>query len=238
MSQVQPQRAARLETRSRIVEAAARLLHEEGPAAVTTRAVADAAGVQAPAIYRLFGDKDGLLDAVAEHELARYVNDKTRAAETEDPVADLRAAWNRHIRFGLANPALFATLADPARAGRSPVAAAGLDVLRARVRRIAAIGRLRVAERRAVDLIHAAGTGAVLTLLAQPAEDRDSRLADLLYDAVMRTVLTEAPGTGTDHVSAAAVALRAAASGLPMFTTAERSLLAEWLDRLTESAKP
>jgi hypothetical protein len=38
--------------RARIIDAAARLLQEQGPAAVTTHGVAQAAGVQAPAIYR------------------------------------------------------------------------------------------------------------------------------------------------------------------------------------------
>ena len=229
MSQVQ----RRLETRSRIVEAAARLLQDQGPAAVTTRSVAQAAGVQAPAIYRLFGDKDGLLDAVAEHEFARYVTGKTAAEETDDPVADLRAAWDRHVRFGLAHPALFALLTDPERAARSPVAAAGLEVLRARVRRIAAAGRLRVPEQRAVDLIHAAGTGAVLTLLATTVQDRDPALADSLYDAVMGAVLGEAPPTTTDHALTAAVALRAAVPELAMLSPGERTLLGEWLDRMT-----
>ena len=235
MSQLQPRRTSRLQARSRIVEAATRLLHEHGQAAVTTRGVAHAAGVQAPAIYRLFGDKVGLLDAVAEHELARYVDDKTAAAETDDPVADLHAAWDRHVGFGLANPAMFTLLADPERAGLSPVAAAGLKVLRTRVHRIAATGRLRVSEQRAVDLIHAAGTGAVLTLLATAADDRDPKLADTLYDAVMRTVVTDAPTITDDHVSSAAVALRAAAPELPMLTSGERSLLIEWLDRIPAS---
>jgi len=40
---------------------------------VTTRSVALAAGVQAPTIYRLFGDKSGLLDAVVEHGFASYM---------------------------------------------------------------------------------------------------------------------------------------------------------------------
>jgi AcrR family transcriptional regulator len=234
MVEVQPRSAGRLELRARIVEAATRLLHERGPSAVTTRGVAHAAGVQAPAIYRLFGDKDGLLDAVAEHELARYVDDKTPVAETGDPVADLRAAWDHHIRFGLANPSLFTLVADPERAARSPVAAAGLDVLRSRVHRVAAAGRLRVPERRAVDLIHAAGTGAVLTLLAAPVQDRDLKLAETLYDAVMQTVLTDAPVTTTGHV-ATAVALRAVAPELAMLTPGERRLLAEWLDRIAAS---
>ena len=69
------------DTRARIVDAAARLLREAGPAAVTTRGVAEAAGLQAPAIYRLFGDKDGLLEAVAEHVLATWVDSKARTVE-------------------------------------------------------------------------------------------------------------------------------------------------------------
>ncbi|MGI3786407.1 MAG: TetR/AcrR family transcriptional regulator, partial [Janthinobacterium lividum] len=64
-------------TRARVVDVAAHLLQSEGPAAVTTRAVAEGAGVQAPTIYRLFGDKDGLLEAVAEHVMAAFVSAKT-----------------------------------------------------------------------------------------------------------------------------------------------------------------
>jgi AcrR family transcriptional regulator len=219
-------------TRTNLVEVAARLLREHGPAGVTTRAVAQAAGVQAPAIYRLFGDKDGLLDSVAEHVLATYVAGKR--SEHRDPVADLRAGWDTHIGFGLANPAVFGLLADPARASRSPATVAGLDVLRARVHRLAAAGRLRVPERRAVELIHAAGTGAVLALLATPPEQRDLGLADAMYDAVTRAVLTDVPAVKGDDTAAAAVAFRAVVPDLPMLTGAERALLAEWLDRPTD----
>src|ERR1700733_13441578 len=119
------QASARSDTRSKIVDVAARLLREQGPAAVTTRGVAEAAGVQAPTIYRLFGDKDGLLDAVAEHALAAYVADKAVAADSGDPIEVLRGAWHTHIGFGLANAALFAFIADPSRGSRSPAAAAG-----------------------------------------------------------------------------------------------------------------
>ena len=54
-------------TRERIVACAAELLTRGGREALTTRAVASAAEVQQPTIYRLFGDKEGLLEAVAEH---------------------------------------------------------------------------------------------------------------------------------------------------------------------------
>ncbi|HEY0811710.1 MAG TPA: TetR/AcrR family transcriptional regulator [Pseudonocardia sp.] len=221
-------------TRANLVEVAAQLLREQGPNGVTTRAVAQAAGVQAPTIYRLFGDKDGLLDAVAEHVYAAYVADKALAAGNSEPIADLRAGWDTHVGFGLANGALFGLLTDPVRSSRSPAAAAGLEILRARVRRVAAIGRLRVPERHAVALLHAAGTGAVLTLLALPPQDRQLDLADALYDAVARAILTDAPTLADDGTTPTAVAFRTVVPNLSTLTDAERTLLSEWLDRATD----
>jgi AcrR family transcriptional regulator len=231
MAGVRPESASRHKTRANIVECAAQLLREQGASAVTTRAVAQAAGMQAPTIYRFFEDKDALLDAVAEHVFATYVAGKTLAEDSGDPVAGLRAGWDTHIGFGLANAALFGLLTDPSRGARSPAAAAGLEVLRARVHRVAAIGRLRVPERRAVELIHAAGTGAVLTLLSTPPEHRDLDLADAMYEAVMRSILTEVPTLPAVSAAAAAVAFRAVAPELTVLTDAERALLSEWLDR-------
>ena len=224
---------SRTEIRTKLVEVAARLLRDEGSAAVTTRAVAQAGGVQAPTIYRLFGDKEGLLDAVAEHVFATYVAGKTMAADDGDPIDDLRAGWDDHVGFGLANAALFGLLIDPGRGSRSPAAAAGIEVLRARVRRVAAVGRLRVPERRAVEMIHAAGTGAVLALLALPPQERDLGLADAMWDALARAILTEAPALATGGAVAAAVTFRTVVPDLPALTEAERALLAEWLDRAT-----
>jgi AcrR family transcriptional regulator len=220
---------ARDETRANIVECAAQLLREQGASAVTTRAVAQAAGMQAPTIYRFFEDKEALLDAVAEHVFATYVAGKAQVEDNGDPVADLRAGWDTHIGFGLANAALFGLLTDPSRGARSPAAAAGLEILRARVHRVAAAGRLRVTEQRAVELIHAAGTGAVLTLLSTPSEDRDLGLADAMYELVMRSILTDVPTLPAD--SAVAVAVRAVVPKLTMLTDTERALLTEWLDR-------
>jgi AcrR family transcriptional regulator len=231
---IQP--ASRSDTRSKIVSVAARLLQEQGPAAVTTRAVAAEAGVQAPTIYRLFGDKDGLLDAVAEHVLATYVSAKSAiveaaSAENIDPVDDLRAGWEMQIDFGLANPALFGLLSDPDRAQRSPAAQSGMRILESRVHRIAVAGRLRVSEQRAVDLVHAAGTGAVLAILAMPPERRDPGLADDMYEAVLRQILIDAPAPTKSGAKATAVALRAIAPQLNMLSKAERQLLTEWLNR-------
>ena len=72
-------------TRERIVETAASLLADGGREAVTTRAVATAAGVQPPTIYRLFGDKVGLLDAVTEHGFQAYLATRGSRAPTRSP---------------------------------------------------------------------------------------------------------------------------------------------------------
>ncbi|MFG3615384.1 TetR/AcrR family transcriptional regulator [Nocardia sp. NPDC047654] len=233
MAESRSSSASRHETRERIVEVAGRLLREQGPHAVTTRAVAHAAGMQAPTIYRFFDDKDALLDAVAEHVFATYVAGKARADEQDDPVAELRAGWDMHIDFALTNPAVFSMLTDPRRGTASPAAAAGLQVLRARVHRVAAAGRLRVGERRAVELVHAAGTGAALALLSVPPQDRDLGLAEAMYEAVTHAILTDVPPLSARDATAAA--LRAAAPELPMLTDAERALLSEWLRRTDEN---
>jgi len=209
---------------------------------MTTRAVAELAEVQAPAIYRLFGDKDGLLEAVAEHVMTGFVVDKAAGiaaavAEDADPLDDLRQSWRQQIEFGLANPAVFRLLSDPDRALRSPAAQAGREILASRVSRLAVAGRLRVPERRAVSLIHAAGMGSIQSLLATPVEERDPALGDAMLDAVLGRILTkgpaDAPVDAAERLLAAAVSLRALASHLHPLTVCERQLLAEWLDRIT-----
>jgi AcrR family transcriptional regulator len=206
---------------------------------VTTRGVAEAAGVQAPAIYRLFGDKDGLLEAVAEHVMATYVFAKaavvqTASAQDIDPLEDLRVGWNTQMDFGIANPAVFRLLADPDRALHSPAAEAGRRVLESRVHRVAVTGRLRVSEQRAVGLIQAAGIGAIQTLLSTPPEQRDADLAESLYDAVLRQILTDAPEPADGGPLATAVACRAVAPQLDALSDAEQQLLVEWLDRVVD----
>ena len=232
---------SRVDTRAAIVEAAAWLLREGGPHAVTTRGVAERAGVQAPTIYRLFGDKDGLLDAVAEHVMAAFVSDKAAgvAAATAadvDPLDDLRASWRKQIEFGLANPAVFRLLSEPERVLGSPAARIGRQILEARVHRLAAAGLLRVSEPHAVDLIQAAGVGTIQTLLATPKARRDPTLGDAMMDAVLGRILIDAPAEAPNGPRATAVALRALAPQLEMLSASERQLLVEWLDRITEAS--
>src|SRR5580704_4955904 len=49
------------ELRDRVLQVALAMLANEGAGALTTRAVAQAAGTSVPAVYELFGDKAGLV---------------------------------------------------------------------------------------------------------------------------------------------------------------------------------
>jgi AcrR family transcriptional regulator len=232
--------ASRNDTRARIVDVAARLLREQGPAAVTTRKVAEEAGAQAPAIYRLFGDKEGLLEAVAEHVMATYVSAKTAiveaaAADGVDPLEDLRSGWETQIDFGVANPTLFRLLSDPDRVVHSPAAQSGRRVLESRIHRVALTGRLRVSEERSVNLIQAAGIGTIQALLSTAPKHRDPGLAAAMYEAVLAQILTDAPERSDDRRVATAVTFRAVVPRLDMLSPAERQLMAEWLDRAIEA---
>ena len=223
------------DTRTRIIAAAAKLIDSGGADAATTRAVANAASVQAPTIYRLFGDKGGLLDAVAEQKLADYVAGKVASQSNADPVDALRQAWDTHIAFGLANPAIFA-LISTAQPGRiSPATQAGLVVLRERVRRVARTGRLRVSEELAVGMIHAMGTGTVLALLQKPADEQEG-LSQAGRKAVFAAIIDEqSPPTDTGPAGLAS-ALRACVEEIAALSPGERHLLDELLQRISRSS--
>ena len=55
-------------TVNRILDAAEAIAAEDGPEAVTTRAIAEHAGVAAPSIYRFFADRDEIFDGRFWHE--------------------------------------------------------------------------------------------------------------------------------------------------------------------------
>ncbi len=65
---------------SGILDAAGVLLEESGVDAVTTRAIAERAGITAPSLYRFFADREQVLDALLEQHLERL---STFLAEAE-----------------------------------------------------------------------------------------------------------------------------------------------------------
>lgn len=230
--------AGRDETREQILRATLKLIAEKGVEATTTRAVAAAAGVQAPTIYRLFRDKRGLLEAAAAHSVASYVSAKATRRTTTDPVDALRQGWDRHVSFGLAHPGVFRVMRSETPSGEMSTALQrGESLLRDKVHQVARAGRLRVTEERAVTLLHASGVGVIEALLAQPSATRDLELSALAREAVIGAITSE-PSPLHAGTRGAANALRAALTELPNLSHGERALMGELLERIARSAEP
>ena len=66
-----PRQTRAAETVSAILEAAAQVLEAGGPAAFTTNAVAERAGVSIGTLYQYFADKQAMVRALAEREMRR-----------------------------------------------------------------------------------------------------------------------------------------------------------------------
>jgi len=223
-------------TKDRMVRAAADLLANGGRYAVSTRAVSAAAGVQAPTLYRLFGDKDGLLNAVAAHGFAEYLARKETLVETADPVEDLRRGWDLHVDFGLSRPQFYVLMFGDT-SGRtteaSRAAEARLDHM---ITRVADAGRLRMGVERVKQLTHATCVGITLSLIA--AQEPDLEVSAIAREAMLRAVVTDLPAAEeTADVASRAVALRVALPPVtePSLSRAERALMTEWLDRLANA---
>ncbi len=225
--------SGREQTRARILSAAMKLLNEGGRDAVTTRAVAELAGVQPPILYRLFGDKDGLLNALAEHGFTLYLAQKQSDNAEPDPVAALRSGWDRHIQFGLDHPSLYLLMYAQPQAGPTEAAKLSFTMLHGHIGKVAAAGRLRIPEDRAVALFHSGAVGVVLTLLRSPQESRDLTLSSLARDSTLSLIaLTNEVHSERSPISTAATTLGAALQAEDGFSPGEFSLLKEWLDRL------
>jgi AcrR family transcriptional regulator len=217
-------------TRDRLLLAAGQLLHEADGGAVSTRAICERAGVQAPTLYHHFGSKQGLLDAVVNYGFTQYV----QAPETGgDPVARIREGWDRHVAYGLENPAFYVLLYGQIEPGvpcnlTSSAEAMLLELFTP----LARAGRLRVEATEAARQFAAAGSGVTLSLIAQPEGARDLAMSTQVRDAVLAGLLTDGPAAGSS-TSALAVALSTAlADDVDELTTTERQLLREWLHRL------
>ena len=86
-----------------VVRAATDLLENKGVQAVTIRAVAAQAHVSPASIYNHFGDKQGILDAIAEQHFSIMVSRLREIAE-QDPKTRLRQAGIVVRQLMLATP--------------------------------------------------------------------------------------------------------------------------------------
>ncbi|GGG16571.1 TetR family transcriptional regulator [Rhodococcoides trifolii] len=222
------------EMRLRILDVALRLLSDGGREAVSTRAVTSALHIQAPTIYRIFGDKQGLLDAVALHGFTTHLGTWTGWVPGADPIETIRSGWDMHIEWGVANPHVYSIAYAGPHPGRSSPAADAIDaILRTLIEHAAAAGHLAVPISDAVKMLRAIGTGVVFTLVAMPAAARDIRLSERGREAALSAILTDAAIEPAVTRSGAAMQLKMSLAESNSLSHNERALLGDWLDRLS-----
>jgi AcrR family transcriptional regulator len=223
--------------RTRILEAAADLLSRSSEADFSTRAVCEAAGVGAPALYRQFGDKDGLLAAVVDLGFEKYLSAKRAAEPSGDPVRDLRDGWDTHVAFAVENPnyyRLLYSLAVPPKA-----ATEAHELLVAVLERCAAAGRLKVSTDIAAQMVMAANAGVALSLITRPGIYTTPDFSTRVRDSVHAAILTDAPATEPEPVAATARTLGAQLRQNPPkhLTEPETGLLQQWLTQLADTSR-
>lgn len=219
-----------LPARERILAATLDLLHEGGVEAVSTRAITARADVQPPAIYRLFGDKDGLLEAAAERAHGDWVATKSTKTLPDDPVEALRTGWDDAVSFGLDQPDAYRI--SYARAEKGPSLALGYALLSQKIAHVARAGRLAVTAEQALALTQATARGVILTLIDTPPEMRDTHLSALARESTIAAITTDRPFSQDVTLKTTATALRALLPQTEQLQPAEKQLMDLWLERL------
>lgn len=100
--------------RDELLDATYDALVAGGYAGLRMAGVGRRAGVSRQTVYNEFGDKWGLLQAVAARETERFLVDVNAAlAEHDDPIDGLRAAVERALTLAADNPLVKAALGQP-----------------------------------------------------------------------------------------------------------------------------
>ncbi|MGW3561500.1 TetR/AcrR family transcriptional regulator [Streptomyces sp. NPDC000963] len=174
--------------RERILEATGELLATKDALAISTRAICDRAKVGMPEIYRQFGDKQGLLTAVADLGFARFLAEKRRNPLTDDPVADLRTAWDSHVTFALRNPHLYRLMFTPTGDAKPQAVKEAQAILLKAVERCRDAGRLRMPPELAGRSILSANVGVCMMALSFPDLFGEPDTSRSVRDAVIGRV--------------------------------------------------
>jgi AcrR family transcriptional regulator len=221
--------------RDRLLLAATQLLDEAAGGPVSTRAITARAAVRAPTLYHHFGSKQALLDAVVSHGFKEFLRSR-RASNNSGPLEDIRAGWDSHVAFGLEFPGAYAHIYGNVKPGvrcrvTEDVRAHLLEALQPAAIQL----RLRVSPAEAATRILAACSGVTLTLIQQPATERDLGLSERMRETVLASIIDGPTEMAALHTPGARQALESVAATIDdadTLTTGERILMRELLTRL------
>jgi AcrR family transcriptional regulator len=163
------------ELRSELVEAAHKLVQEEGYEGLTIRKLAKRVGYAPMSVYSYFADKQDLLFVLAEdafETLARRIEEHP----ADDPIEALRAVMTEYAAFGLGNPneyrTVFMTEKTKLPEGRTHEhmddGNPAMKVLISRVEACVAAGKLQGDPRAIATMLWTVGHGTISLLITFP----------------------------------------------------------------------
>lgn len=183
-----------MDTRETLLNAALKVLEEEGEAQFSTRAVLAIANVTAPTLYHHFGNADGLLSAAVGEAFAQFLASKKLAIDVSNPETGLRQGWDNYVRFAAARPRLYGAMMSRVLNG-VPIQAAeqAFALLMGQIRAIGDTGRLIMDVDKAADVLWASANSAALlhvTSQLRKTAGPDPAVIDGIRESAMRSIIT------------------------------------------------
>jgi AcrR family transcriptional regulator len=198
----------------RLVEAATKLLADQGPSHIKARSVAEAAGLSTTALYYHVGGIPELLNAVVIQGFAQLDAAFARLSSTADPVSDLMAMAvacrgfaqkNAHLydlMFGLSTRGSYRQLKFTSKGARSEAFVAAYQHSVEASTRLAASQRIQAGHD--PELIAAQLWSAAHGFITLELTDHFDRYADPLTEILLALTVNVMVGLGDNHTRARA----------------------------------
>lgn len=186
-----------MDTHRILLNAALKVLEEDGEAQFSTRKVCVIANVTAPTLYHHYGSIDGLLSAAMAEAFAQFLESKKAAIPSADPVMALREGWNDYVRFVAFRPRLYAAMMSRVLDGAEiPAAEEAFALLIARIEAVAAERRLAPTVEVAADLMWASANAASLLYVTaglRKVAPPTSVVLEQIREGALRSILKSQP---------------------------------------------
>ncbi|QYC39480.1 Transcriptional regulator, TetR family [Nonomuraea coxensis DSM 45129] len=184
------ERAGHDELRSHLLDVAVNLLETDGPESLTMRRIAAEAGCTTTVIYTMFGNREGLAEALYLEGFERFRRFLESVPQRRDPLEHLFALGPAYREACLAEPGYYSLMFERAIPGFEPserartLARAALNILDRVIADCISAGYLAPTQpRKVADALWAAAQGAIS--LERAGHLRDDRT----YEAVTTAVI-------------------------------------------------
>jgi AcrR family transcriptional regulator len=202
-------------TVSTILDAAVRVLDQEGADAATTTRIAEVAGVSVGTLYQYFGNRDSILDALQDREFERATEFMQRAlAEAAGPPEQIaRRVIQGLLELYAACPALHRLLVVEGLRVTPTARVQAFDLrMVSAIRSFLAHGGLPIRRANhdlaAFVIYHSVRATMLARLLEAPARLDDTALVEELSDLVVSYLIGAPPAGATEPASSARGKLR------------------------------